>query len=113
MNPNFLPAFTDAFELGGDILSGVQFPPELLVIRRLRIRRLDEKAVVLPLDLIEAIAKKIQEIFIRGDDLTARGEFNDALNARDCVYFSLEFSVLEFFGSDVGRHLNNLQNGAL
>ena len=69
--------------------------------------------MVLPLDLVEAIAKKIQEIFIRGDDLTARREFNDALNARDCIYFSLEFRVLEFFGSDVGRHLNNLQNGAL
>ena len=37
LNPNFLPAFTDAFELGRDILSGVQFPPELLVIGRLRI----------------------------------------------------------------------------
>jgi hypothetical protein len=79
----------------------------------MRIRRLDEKAMVLPLNLLEAIAKNIQKILVGGDDLAARCEFNDPLNARDSIQLSLEFSILKFFGGAVGRYLNNLQNGAI
>jgi hypothetical protein len=48
----------------------------------LRIGRLDEQAMMLTFDLLEAISEGVQEILVGGDDLATGREFDDGLNAR-------------------------------
>ena len=95
LDPNFLAALADALELGGDIFAAVQLPPEFLVFGRLRVGRLDEHAMMLAFDLVEAIAEHVEEILVGGDDFAIGREFDDRLDARDRVDLALELGVSE------------------
>ena len=67
----------------------------------------------LALDLLESISEQLEEILIGGDDFAGRREFDDGLNQRERVEFTLELCISELCGRDVGRHFDDFQNFAL
>ena len=59
LDPNFLSILANTLEFGSDVFAAVQLFPEILVVGGLRVRRLNEKAMVPPRNFFEAITKNI------------------------------------------------------
>ena len=68
----------------------------------LGVGRVDEHAVVLALDLFQAVAERLEKILVGGDDLAVEGEFDHRLGARDRVDLAGVLCRLQFGGGDVG-----------
>ncbi len=63
-------------------------------------------------DLAQRIAEQVQEVFIGCQDFARWREFDDGLDARDCVELSGVLDGLEFRSRDIGGDLDDL-HGAL
>ena len=62
LDPDFLAALADALVLRGLELAVVEVAPELLVFRAVPVGRLDKHAVVLALDLVQAVAEDFRKL---------------------------------------------------
>ena len=113
LNPDLLAAFADPLEILRHIFAAGELCPEVAIVGGLRIGGLDEHAVVAALDLIEAIAERLQEIFIGRDDAPVGGELDDGLRPRDRIELADVFSRFEFLRGHVACDLDDLRNLAL
>jgi hypothetical protein len=79
LDPDRLAALADALVLGRLEFALVQRRPEIAVRRALAFGLGDEHAVVLALDLLEAVAERIEKILIGRDDRPIHVEFDHGL----------------------------------
>ena len=83
LNPDFRPSFGDAFVFRRLELALAEIAPELFILGARLVGRLDKQTVVLTLNLIQGVAKRLQEIIVRGDDGAVEFKLDDRLNAVD------------------------------
>ena len=65
--------------------------------------------MMLALELIERIARRLQEILVRREDGSVGGEFNDGLHARNGVDLSGVLGGEQFCPRDLGNNLDDLE----
>ena len=98
LQPNLATAFGDACELPGQMPSSLEVEPKLDVLGALRVRRVNERAVVLAPDLIERISHDAQKVFIRAPDRTVDAEFDNRVRLVDGLGLRPEVGIEPFLG---------------
>ena len=83
MNPDFLAALADALVFRRLEFAVVEVAPELLVFGAVAVGRLDKHAVMLAFDLVQAVAERLQEILVGGDDRAVEVELDHGLGLVD------------------------------
>ncbi len=79
----------DALEAVRNVLAAVQAGPEIPIGSGFGLFAFAEHAVVLALDLLEAIAHAVEEALVGRDDMPAQVEFDDGGGAQQCVDHAL------------------------
>ncbi|MNG01128.1 hypothetical protein D3C84_840930 [compost metagenome] len=85
MYPDFLAAFADALVLPGIEFTASELVPEQSVFSRGAVGRIDKQAVMLPLDLSQGIAQRVQEVVVGVQNLAIQRELNNGLRFVDGV----------------------------
>ena len=110
LDPDFSAAFGNTLVLVGIELAAAELFPEQAIFGALPVSRVDEHAVVLALDLLQAVTQRIQEVLIRGQDGAVELELDDRLRLVDRGHLAFEVGVLEFLCGDVGRELDDARD---
>ncbi len=113
LNPDLLIGLSEPLEFGSDEFAAAELRPEFPVVGGLRIGRIDEHAVMAPLDFVEVISEQVEKIVIRLDDAAIDREFDDALRPRNGIELSGIFGAPQLLGRDVGRDFDDLRHFAL
>ena len=87
--------------------------PELAIASAVALRRLDEHAVVLALDLRQRIAERAEEIGVGGDDRAVHVELDHGLRLVDRRDLASEIGVLQLLRGDVGREFGDAERLAV
>ena len=66
--------------------------------------------MVLAFDLLERIARRVEEILVRSEDLAVEGEFDDGLRAGNRVELAGVLGGPQFGGGDVGGDFDHLDH---
>ena len=77
LDPDFLTTFGDALVLSGVVFAAPQFLPEAPVFIAAVVGGFDKHAVMLALDLFEAVAEGLQEIIVGSQNRPVELEFDD------------------------------------
>ena len=111
LDPDFLATLANALVFARVVFAAIHLFPESPVFRRGGVGWIDEGAVMLALDLVQRVAKQIQEIFIGGDDFAIQANFDSAHRFADGGKLALEIGVAKFRCGDaagVFDHLDRL-----
>jgi len=81
LDPDLAPALAEAPVLAGVELAARQSRPELAVLGAAGMLGVDEQGMVLALDLIKAVAHRLQEVVVGLQDGAIQGELDDRLHA--------------------------------
>ena len=89
LNPDLAAALADALVFARVEFAAAELGPEFFVVGAARVVRVDEQAVVFAYDLREAVAQRLAEIFVRGEDFSRRVELDDGERpterVKDCL----------------------------
>jgi hypothetical protein len=107
LDPDALAALGDPLVLVGEKLTASERRPESLVVRARGVIRLDEDPVMLALDLVQAIAHRVQKILVRGEDLAVQGEFDHGIGAGHRGNLARRIRGAELLRGDVGREFHH------
>ena len=92
------------------MFASIELLPERLVVPGLEIGGLHEHAMVLAFYLLESVAEHAQEQLISRYHFAGRREFDDGLDQRNGVEFTLELCVSELGLRYVPGHFDDFQN---
>ncbi len=87
LNPDFLASLGDALIGPRIVFAPIQLRPEGRILRAVHIGCVTKHPVVLPLDLRERVAQRLQEIVVRRDDGPIHIELDDCLHLVDRCQF--------------------------
>ncbi len=82
-NPDLLPPFPDALVHARIEVAAIELRPELAVLRARPVALLDEHGVVLPLNLAERVAKRLEEVLVGRQHRAVEGEFDHRIRLVD------------------------------
>jgi hypothetical protein len=94
LNPDFAAILAEAAELGLAEFAGVERLPEVVVGGAFALHGVDEDAMVLSLDLLEAIAHRFEEVVVGGEDGSIRPELDDRLGTANSGHLGLHLAHL-------------------
>nr|WP_263597863.1 hypothetical protein [Pseudomonas fluorescens] len=85
MYPDFLATFADALVLAGIEFAAPELVPEQAVFSTSAVGWIDKQAVMLPLDLGQGIAQRVQEVVVGVQNLAIQRELDNGLRFVDGV----------------------------
>ena len=104
LDPDFAPILAHPLEGIGLRLAGVQIGPELGVLRRGGVSRVDEHAVMLAGNLLALIAESLEENLVGTQDVTAEVELDIGIGLIDGIEDAAGVLPLDLGVGDVVAH---------
>lgn len=89
LDPDFLATLAEPFEFTGAEFAACKITPELLVVRRGNLRRIDKHAVMLALNVLKTIPQGSEEITIGSYNSTICLELDNSHGSTDGIQFCL------------------------
>ncbi len=83
LDPDLAAAFADSSVLPGLTLTATQLGPKLFVVIALSIAIFDEHAMMLPLDLVQRVTHRLQEVLVGGHNRAVELKLDDGLRFVD------------------------------
>jgi hypothetical protein len=93
LDPDLLAAFAEAAVLGRLELAAIQLGPEVAVLGAVLVGRLDEHAVMTPLDLLQRVTQRLQEVLVRRDNGSIQLELDHGLRLAERREYSPGIAV--------------------